>query len=147
MDEYHDNTRYTEVGSINIIIGGLCMKKLFCSLILAFGMLFATAPVTAHAQGYSVKDNQQYCDGNCPRQGTGQQRQRMGRMGNGNGQQQRARMMNQSQIQNNTSADSSDINNLMQRPCWQIRNNNYQMNQNDFLTNCIRLNSNNLMNQ
>lgn len=125
------------------------MKKLFCSLILAFGMLFATAPVTAHAQGYSVRDNQKYCDGNCPRKNAGQQRQRMGRMGNGNGQQQRAQMMNQNQNQNQSdvSADSGNINNLMQRPCWQIRNNNYQMNQNDFITNCIRMNSSNLMNQ
>ncbi|WP_125770494.1 hypothetical protein [Companilactobacillus furfuricola] len=131
------------------------MKKLFysifCSSLLAVGAI-QLSPATASAQpcdGSGMANRSSRCDGTGPKMNNGnQQRRGMGqgyryqanqqRMGQGYQYQAKQQRMNQA---------TNDQTQPFQGPCYLIRQGNYQLQQNDFLSNCLRMNSTNYMNQ
>lgn len=118
------------------------MKKLFysifCSSLLAVGAI-QISPVTASAQpcdGSGMSNRSAQCDGTGPKMNNGNHQRR----GMGQGYQYQAKQQRMNQATNVQ-------NQPFQGPCYLIRQGNYQPQQNDFLSNCLRMNSTNYMNQ
>ncbi|WP_125711124.1 hypothetical protein [Companilactobacillus zhongbaensis] len=138
------------------------MKKLFYSIFLSATLAIGAiqiAPATASARpcdGSGMANQPGRCDGTGQRMHQGNQRR--GQMGQG----QQYRMNQQARINNDTmqqnqqyqmqqkartNNETMQSDQIFQRPCYMIRQGNYQVHQGDFLSNCLRFNSTNFMNQ